>query len=293
MIRAPDPERLERALARWLGGGSRLLRVERLAKSTRDAPWRVDVDLEGETKSFVLRLGAERGEHEVVALRAVEGLAIPTPRVRAWDPRGEALGLPASLIDFVEGVSLLPTLRAGEAWAENLYLDSVLALQAVSREEAGPLGDRTGDGETAAVFLELATHRFESCPDAVAETMRVRLLDTMPPLSEVRFGNGDLYPDNFLVRGGDLAGVIDWENAGFSDPLYEFLLAFFVHPDLRGRGLEERFCARADLDPATLPWYRALEVYDTWSWVRSTGKPFHQHTEESLRADAAAWLATM
>lgn len=63
------------------------------------------------------------------------------------------------------------------------------------------------------------------------------------------------------------AGVIDFENAGFSDPIYEFLLSFFVEPRLRGRGNEAPYCRRMNFDPAWLPWYHGLELFDTWRWV--------------------------
>ena len=35
---------------------------------------------------------------------------------------------------------------------------------------------------------------------------------------------------------GHLTGVIDLENAGFTDPVYECRLPFFVSPGLRQRG---------------------------------------------------------
>ena len=42
----------------------------------------------------------------------------------------------------------------------------------------------------------------------------------MPILQAARFGNGDLWLDNLLVRDRQLVGVKDLENAGFSDPIY-------------------------------------------------------------------------
>jgi aminoglycoside phosphotransferase (APT) family kinase protein len=109
-------------------------------------------------------------------------------------------------------------------------------------------------------------------------------------LPEVRFSNGDLWPDNLIVRDQQLAGVIDFTNAGFSDPIYEFLLPFFVAPELRGRGIEERYFRRMGFDPDTLSWYHGLEYFDTWHWVRSTGEPFVQYTAERLVAALERWL---
>jgi aminoglycoside phosphotransferase (APT) family kinase protein len=58
----------------------------------------------------------------------------------------------------------------------------------------------------------------------------------------------------------------------FSDPLYEFLLSFFVLPELRRRGLEERYCRRMGIDSSTLHWYHGLESFDSLRWVMVTGE---------------------
>jgi len=112
----------------------------------------------------------------------------------------------------------------------------------------------------------------------------------MPESPAVRFSNGDLWLDNLIVRDGQLAGVIDFENAGFSDPIYEFLLPFFVSPGLRGRGLEERYCERMGFDAGLLGWYQGLEYFDTWHWVNTTGEPFEHYTSEKLQIALQRWL---
>lgn len=92
-----------------------------------------------------------------------------------------------------------------------------------------------------------------------------------------------------IVRDGRLAGVINWANAGFSAPVFEFLLPFFLRPELRGRGIEARYCRRMGLDPGILLWCHGLELFDAWRWVLVTGKPYEQRTAESLQADLARW----
>lgn len=68
----------------------------------------------------------------------------------------------------------------------------------------------------------------------LADAAYKKLKEEMPILPALRFSNGDLWLDNFIVRDGKLAGVIDFQNAAFSDPLFEFLLSFFVSPELQG-----------------------------------------------------------
>jgi len=280
----------ERYLSCCLGADVRLVGAEPLAKSTRDAPWRLDVEVDGMAQSYVLRLDARRAEHEYEVLQVMESVSIPTPRVYGWDPEGEALGVPCFFSDFIAGESLLKYVLAGEPWAEALYVETACALQSVTREQMAGVAHRFDDDETAEDFLRNAYTYFRANPHPLAEAVYARLKGTMPALPVVRFSNGDLWLDNLIVRGRQLAAVIDFENAGFSDPIYEFLLPFFVCPELRGRGIEERYCQRMGFDPDSLPWYRGLEYFDTWHWVLKTGQPFVHHTAASLAAALRRWL---
>jgi len=286
-----DPARVEAYLGRWLGSPVRLLGARALERSTREAPWRLDVEVKGRARTYVLRLASRRTEHEYKVMCALEPLPLPTPQAYGWDPGGEALGLPCFFYDFVEGESLLPPMLAGEAWAEDLYLETACALQSVTREQLGAVAGLLGEGETAADVLEDAYAYFrDHDPQPLAEAAVARLRETLPPLPETRFSNGDLWPDNLLVHDGRLVGIIDWALAGFSDPIFEFLLPFFLRPSLRGRGLEARYCGRMGFDAALLRWYHGLEFFDSWRWVRQLGEPYEQHTDESLAADLARWL---
>jgi aminoglycoside phosphotransferase (APT) family kinase protein len=281
---------VERYLGRFLGEGVRLIRAQQLARSTRDAPWRLDVEVGGHARSFVLRLESKRIEHEYRVLRAIESVPVPAPRAYGWDPSGEALGVRCFFYDFVEGESLLDPMLAGESWAEELYIDTACALQSVTRDQLEAVSALMAEVETAADVLDDAYAYFQAHPHPLADAAYARLKETQPVLPEPRFSNGDLWPDNLIVQDGQLAGVIDWALAGFSDPLFEFLLPFFLRPTLRGRGIEERYCRRMGLDPGMLPWYHGLEFFDSWRWVRLTGEAYEQHTDESLEAALAHWL---
>lgn len=285
-----DRTQCEAYLDRFLEGRVRLVRAEMLPQSTRQAPWRLDVEVNGIARSYVLRLDSRHIEHEYAVLRAMESVSIPTPRAYGWDPEGQALGAPCFFYDFVEGESLLAFILAGEPWAEALYVDTACALQAVTWAQMAPVAHRFGDGESALDVLETAYEYFAANSHPLADAVYARLKETAPPLPAVRFSNGDLWPDNLLVRDRQLVGIIDFANAGFSDPIFEFLLPFFVRPELCGRGIEERYCQRMGFDPGILPWYHGLEYFDTWHWVAQLGEPFEQHTDKSLQADLHRWL---
>jgi aminoglycoside phosphotransferase (APT) family kinase protein len=280
----------EEYLGRSLGSRVDLVQAGLLTKSTREAPWRLDVQVDGVPRSYVLQLDPRDMEYEYQILKAMESIPVPTPHAYGLDLGGEALGVACFFSDFIAGESLLGPMLAGEAWAEQLYLDTVCALQAVTGLDLGGLSPRL-ERHSAQAVLEDNYARLKSRALPLAEAVYEQLKASMPALPPVRFSNGDLWLDNFIVKDGKLAGVIDFQGAGFSDPVYEFLLSFFVSPELKGRGIEERYCRRIGVDPAILDWYHGLEYFETWRYVVLSGKNFVHHTAESLEADLKKWLA--
>jgi aminoglycoside phosphotransferase (APT) family kinase protein len=282
---------LERYLSAALEYPVQLVRAEPLTESSRQAPWRLDVaGQDGELRKYVLRLDTRFAEHEYAVLQEMESLPIPTPRVYGWDPEGQTLGVPCFFSDFIEGQSLLEATLAGERWAEDLFIDTVCALQEISREQLAGIADHLMEEQTAENFLEGAYDYFKKDLDPLAEAVYAMLKASAPEFPKSRFSNGDLWLDNMIVQDQKLVAVIDFQHAGFSDPIYEFLLPFFVAPGLRGRAIEARYCRRMGYDPDVLPWYRALEYFDTWHWVRSTGKAFVHHTNETLQESLEDWI---
>lgn len=286
-----DKRKLERLLAAVLGESVCLGSAEPLGESSRQTPWRVDVEVGGVPTSILLRLGEGCSNNEATALRAMQNHPIPTPRLLHWDPDGVALGAPVFVSEFIQGEPLLDALKAGEPWAEEMYIDTVCGLQSI---QTGDLPDGTvaqlKTGNTALDVLDDAYNNFAE-PDGLIHHAYSRLEETQPELPAARFSNGDLWPENLLVRNRVLVGVIDWQHAGLSDPIYEFLLPFFLVPELRGRGIEQRYCARMGFDSRMLHWYHGLEFFDSLRWVLKTGEPYMIHTADSLRDDLTRWLA--
>ena len=290
MIPGLNTEALEEALAKGLGGSVCLTSAVALGASSRETPWRIDVEIDDVSMTYLLRYGSGCSKNEVVALRAMAEHPIPTPRIIHWDEAGDVLGVPLFVSAWIEGEPLLPAMKAKEDWAIDLYIDTACALQAIQSDDL-PEGaaEQLNVGESARDVVEAAYARF-TVRDDLIEQSHQRLIEQQPELPENAFSNGDLWPENLLVRNRELVGVIDWQHAGFTDPLFEFLLPFFLVPELRGLGIEERFCARKGIDPAVLHWYHGVEFFDSLAWVLKIGKPYEIHTEESLRADLAAWL---
>jgi aminoglycoside phosphotransferase (APT) family kinase protein len=283
------PEQCARYLGRFLGCSVSFIRAEVLTKSTRLAPWRLDVQVNGVERAYVLQLDTRGMEREYQVLKALEAVPLPTPRVYGLDMQGEALGVACFFSEFIEGESLLGPMLAGAAWAENLYLDTVCTLLAITDDNLGNIAQEL-DRTTAEDVLEdtYASLKDRSLP--LADTVYRKLKAEMPALPSARFSNGDLWLDNFIIKDGKLAGVIDFQGAVFSDPVFEFLLSFFVSPELHGRGIEERFCRLMGVDPVVLHWYRGLEYFDVWPWLLKTGKTFVHHTAASVEMNLKKWL---
>jgi len=284
------PDQCEAYLGHYLSARVRFIQATPLMQSTRQAPWRLDVEVAGETCSFVLRLESRGMEHEYQTLRIMEHIPVPTPCAYGWDPQGEFLGVPCYFSDYINGESLLKPVLAGEAWAESLFINTVCELQGISRAQLRSEEHSFDDGESAEDVLEDAHEYLKSQSNPLVEAAYVRLKANIPPLPAVRFSNGDLWLDNLIARDQQLAGVIDFEHAGFSDPIFEFLLSSFIKPELREQGIEERYCQKMGFDPEVLPWYHALECIDTLRWVLVSGEPFEGHTPESLSLALESWL---
>jgi aminoglycoside phosphotransferase (APT) family kinase protein len=245
--------------------------------------------VDGKRKSFVLQMDPQNLSYEYQALKAMENIPIPTPRVYGLDNRGEALGFPCFFSDFIEGDTLLEPMLSGDSWAKNLYLDMVIRLQSIRKDQLGEMA-MVMKHETTEDVLEGAYSVLRAESHSLAKPAYDALRERMPALPPLRFSNGDLWLENFIVRERELAGVIDFANACFSDPIYEFLLSFFVEPELQGRGIEERYLRSLGFDPSILDWYHGLEYFDTLRWVVVTGETFVHHTRESLEEDLKRWL---
>lgn len=283
-------EKCETYLSRHLEAPVELVGCEILQQSTRAAPWRLDVKVNGEAHSYVLQTDPDGMQYEYNILKAMTSIPLPTPQPYGLDLEGLALGVPCFFSDFIEGSSFLGPVKANEPWAEKLYIDTVCALQSLTEADLGEIANELERIPIESV-LEKAYKDSKERGQPLAQAAYQKLKATQPALPALCFSNGDLWLDNFIARDKKLAGIIDFRNAAFSDPVYEFLLSFFATPELQGRGTEERFCERIGVDPAILHWYHGLEFFETWSWTLRSGEGFVHHTTASLEKDLKKWLA--
>jgi aminoglycoside phosphotransferase (APT) family kinase protein len=83
--------------------------------------------------------------------------------------------------------------------------------------------------------------------------------------------HADLGPDHVLVHpNGDLAGVIDWEDATIGDPSWDFAFLIHAYPDAGERALaayggppDAAFRERARFSYMLMPWWEVLHGIET------------------------------
>jgi aminoglycoside phosphotransferase (APT) family kinase protein len=200
-------------------------------------------------------------------LRILESAGLPTPAPRYVDQSGQIFPTPYIVIEYIEGASefaldsvtdLIPQLAAQLARIHaidctNLDL-SFLPRQAQRfatkiRQRPAKLDESIGEGRIR---------------EALAAAGRVSQHNASGLL------HGDFWPGNILWKDGRIAGVIDWEDAAFGDPLadvantrLEILWAFGVDAM---RHFTQHYQSIAPIDFTNLP------VWDLFAALRPAGK---------------------
>jgi aminoglycoside phosphotransferase (APT) family kinase protein len=162
-----------------------------------------------------VRANPNAAEDEFRLLEIVRAAGVPAPRPLMADSSGQILPRPYLVITLVEGQS---------------GLDSRNDIRGQVRELAGALARIHGIPHGGASFLgdknELFSRKLGERPARLDESLnegdiRAALARIWPPVAgnEPAVLHGDFWPGNTLWRGGRLAAVIDWEDAGIGDPL--------------------------------------------------------------------------
>ncbi|GEM_PF-630335 len=196
---------------------------------------------------------------QYLLLKQLEKTKLKVPKAFGFDEAGAAVGVPCFLEEGLRGQVLYNFLKKKEKWADELFLKSIIEIQEVKKEELGEFSTELNIERTAKSILAELVEGFADFPKG---PMLTRLLEKLPeglPVAPVPcFSSGDLSPKNFLVKEKNLNGILDFELAGFIDPVFEFLVPLFWYPLLLKRGLEESYFRRKGLDLKMLDWYRAL-----------------------------------
>ncbi|SHM72889.1 phosphotransferase family protein [Cryptosporangium aurantiacum] len=174
--------------------------------------------------------------------RVVSGLqdsAVPVARAVAFEPDPAALGAPFYLVSYVVGevyrrpeqtAELAPDDRAaiGASVIEALARIHEVDLAATGLSDFGP---PTGylQRQVRRWGKQWAASKTRELP--VMEELLTKLATDLPTDGETTLVHGDYRLDNMLVRGTDVAAVVDWELSTLGDPLADLALTLLYWAD--------------------------------------------------------------
>jgi aminoglycoside phosphotransferase (APT) family kinase protein len=271
MPQSRDHDRFER-LVRRMDPDATLRRVWSLEGGTSAEVTALEVEnADGASKRLVVRRhgprdlqanpGVAADEFRLLEVLHGHGLAIPAPR--HVDESGAVLASPFVVVDYIDGVhefapaDLPDVIRQMAEFLAALHrVDSDdPALAFLSRQDIDIAGiQATRPGRLGQALLENRVH-------AVLETH-------WPPPRHDRTVvlHGDFWPGNILWREGQLAAVIDWENAASGDPLADLANVRLELVWSSGIDAMEDF-TRAYLDRSGTD-VAALPLWDLWAAIR-------------------------
>lgn len=229
-----------------------------------------------------------RDEHRLLTIACSHGLAVPKPYF--VDESCELFTDPVVVIAFIEGETVFePVERAG-------YLSQMAA-------ELARIHGVPASAELS--FLPEQGRGFGERPATLDESMsegRIReALERARPVEPVNPAtllHGDFWPGNILWRDGELAAVIDWEDAKTGDPLSDLgsarLEMLFALGEDAMREFTARYVSLTSLDVGALPYWdlcaalRPCSALATWGLDPQTELRLRERhrwfVDEALRA---------
>lgn len=226
---------------------------------------------------------------EARILTALEGTAVPTPRVFGLTEDAAVSDVPLLLMEFVDGlvVDTMPVARSltpERRRAIGLSLPRTLAkIHAVDLEAAGLTG-LAGHKPYAQRQLKRWSGQWERSRTRelpALEDLTRRLAAAVPEQRELTLVHGDFHLRNVITAydGGEVTAALDWELSTLGDPLADMgsLLAYWPEPGEEETGGDfaasvlEGFPDRAELaqvyltetgrDPAALHFWHVLGLW--------------------------------
>ncbi|HVX31484.1 MAG TPA: aminoglycoside 3'-phosphotransferase/choline kinase family protein [Nitrolancea sp.] len=265
-------------------------RVDAITDGLGDARlWRVEHD----GRRSLLRVYRPNLRHvrdrEVAAMQAID--TVPVPRIEAV---GEPNGLPAMLMTWCDGTTLLQALSAapGDAWALGAEFG-----RAHARLHAAPVPESLRP-QLPRDWIAWGTGGTGSLD---------RRLRELPPLREGIL-HLDYHPLNVLVENGELAGIIDWANAIIGDVRADFartysILSWLPMPveNAQARHVRHRFRLgwaagyRAEAGPLPdlapfIAWAAMLLQRDLGPKIDTPGFWISRSDLDAVRAHERRWL---
>jgi len=192
----------------------------------------------GQDTPLILRLGSDAGLFapysampEVLALRSLQGSAVPVPKVYWSSDDAALLGAPFMFCSKVEGAAVVPWVSPSappldEGYRRGLgeqFIDALAALHSLQWRDKPVAELAHGITPENAARLNVEAweehiRRWALRPYPLAE-WGIRWLKANAPLApRVAIVHGDYRTGNFLEQGGHITAILDWELVHLGDP---------------------------------------------------------------------------
>ncbi len=189
-------------------------------------------------RELILRVGSDAGLFapysalpQVLAMRSLEGSAVPVPQAFWHDDDPAVLGAPFMFCEKVEGSAPVPWVSASEPPLEEGYrrglgtqfIDALAALHRLdwASKPVAALSHGITRGNAALQNVEhweAQIARWAMRPFPLADE-GIRWLKAHAPVAErVAVVHGDYRTGNFLEQGGRITAILDWELVHLGDP---------------------------------------------------------------------------
>ena len=222
------------------------LTAERLAGGKSNVTYKVS----DESTTWVLRhpplTGATPSAHdmarEFTVTKALRSSAVPVARTVALDADGSVLGVPLSLVEFVDGHVFRrheDLAALGDEEVEELsesLLQTLAALHDVDQYAVGLADFGRPDGYLARQVKRWASQWEHVKPDEQTDiTDIVRTLEQrIPATADATLVHGDFRIDNTIINpdgSHSVLALVDWELSTIGDPLSDVaLMCAYRHP---------------------------------------------------------------
>jgi len=228
-------------------------------------------------------------EHAV--LTDLQRSNIRVPKVWLLDEKGDFLGQPAYPMEYIQGETVLQIAQRAHDEIDREFTQTIISMNQIGPEQIPQLVGKTGPPAGKPADL-LGWLRNQIAKKEVPSEFQngLAFLEAEQPGQRPlpRFGNGDLNPMNFIrTEAGEIA-VIDWEYAGFNDPIAEIMLLHTWpedEPFLNKHPVDRIYCELTGVPVTILKWYEVLSAISGWIYAVNdkNGKRMELHADHFNR----------
>ncbi len=274
------------ALAAWLAeqagaATAHITALDKLSGGAIQENWALDVDFDGRREALVVRTDAPSGvsvslgrPEEFALFRAAFAAGVTVPEPLWQDPAGTVLGKPFFVMRRIAGTAaghrLVKAPLPGLAERLGRELARIHTITP-PRADLAFLGTPPDNHALAWVATFRAWLDGHSAAHPVLEWGLRWLERNAPPAGPMVLSHNDFRTGNIMVDGAEVTGILDWEFAGWGDPLAD--IGWFCAPCWRfgarqrtagGIGAREDFVSAYEaesgrpVDRRLLPYWEAM-----------------------------------